>query len=162
MGSLGGSGILRTGRMGRLCRLCSWGGGELSQRGAQGGLEARPHSWLQPGSSVQGLQCSGALSVLRPCSTLHLFAEKRCKERPCAFSADKSSPRPRSPWPRLGTTCSTPQLLTACNHPSRKEQPHGTPTPLGAPPGSRSPGSPGRALSRPPHCCHPSEMDTSP
>nr|NP_001028818.1 erythroblast NAD(P)(+)--arginine ADP-ribosyltransferase precursor [Gallus gallus]AAX15960.1 GPI-anchored ADP-ribosyltransferase [Gallus gallus]AAX15961.1 GPI-anchored ADP-ribosyltransferase [Gallus gallus] len=25
--------------------------------------------------------------------------EKRCKERPCAFSADKSSPQPRSPWP---------------------------------------------------------------
>lgn len=162
MGILGGSGILRTGRMGRLCRLCFWGGGDLSQRGAQGGLEARPHSWLQPGSSAQGLQCSGVPSVPRPCSTLHLFAEKRCKGRPCAFSAGKSSPQPRSPWPRLGTTCSTPLLLMPIPIALRQEQPHGSPTPLGAPPGSRSPGSPGRALSRPPHCCHPSEMDTSP
>uniref|UniRef100_A0A8C3KXD7 NAD(P)(+)--arginine ADP-ribosyltransferase n=1 Tax=Chrysolophus pictus TaxID=9089 RepID=A0A8C3KXD7_CHRPC len=32
------------------------------------------------------------LSVPRPCSALALFAEKRCKERPCAFSAGRSSP----------------------------------------------------------------------
>uniref|UniRef100_A0A669PZ06 NAD(P)(+)--arginine ADP-ribosyltransferase n=1 Tax=Phasianus colchicus TaxID=9054 RepID=A0A669PZ06_PHACC len=30
------------------------------------------------------------------------FVKKRCKERPCAFSAGKSSPWSRSPWPRLG------------------------------------------------------------
>ena len=142
--------------MGRLCRLCSWGDGDLSQWGAQGGLEARPHSWLQPGSSVQELQCSGALSVPRPCSALHLFAEKRCKGRPCAFSAGKSSPLPHSPWPRLGTTCSTPLLLMPIPISLRQEQPHGSPTPLGAPPGSRSPGSPGKALSSPPSHRRPS------